>query len=739
MTTGIGETPSVKGSESDQFWVNMARDADSSSSSWFDTNVRDRVIQDIRQFQGEHPAGSKYLTDAYKLRSKLFRPKTRTAIRKNEATAATAFFSTEDVVGVRPMDDDDELHVAAAKMHKALLQYRLTRPHPHGLPWFLTVMGGVQEALGIGVVASFQEWKRNPAKNIDRPDVVLLPVENYRFDPAADWRDVVNSSPYFIVKWPMYVKDVKARMEPPVDAAVKSDADELEDGEFAGATEGEDVPPKKPWRFYSEAQIKSATKLSSDTIRQTREKGTDTTDANTALTDFSIAWVHQNFIEVGGQDVMFYTLGTEFLLSDPVPVISKYPQGRPIVVGFSIVEAHKPYKSSLATITRDVQGEINDVANLRIDNVKLILQKRHIVKRDSRVDLRSLIRNSPGSVTLADDVNAVKFITTDDATASSYQEQDRLNLDFDDMAGAFSGSSVASNRKLNETVGGMELISGNSDQVSDYQLRTITETWVEPVLRQVIILEQAFESNDMILRLAGKAAGLSLTPENEGLIDELILLDTILNVSVGVGSVNPQKQVERFAFGMKTLAALTPEYLKKIKPEEVVKELFGKLGYKDGMRFFDVGDEEGDDPRLAQAMERIQQLQQALAMKNPPEVVAAQVKKLESEEKLNDVKAMLTRVEALFASMNTAQTAVQNGGVITPVADAIAKSAGFVDQDAGSIYPANVPQQDIPADAQIEKNTSPMFPGTAGSGMMTGIESNAADAVQYDNEQGGAA
>lgn len=732
MTTGNDTTLEAQTPAGDQFWVNMARDADSSSSSWFDTNVRDRVIQDIRQFQGEHPAGSKYHTDSYKLRSKLFRPKTRTAIRKNEATAATAFFSTEDVVGVRPMDDSDEMHVAAATVHKALLQYRLTRPHPHGLPWFLTVMGGVQEALSIGVVASFQEWKRNPGKNIDRPDVVLLPVENYRFDPAVDWRDVVNSSPYFIVYWPMYVKDIKARMEPIAVEAVEVETfdvmpDEISEGEEQAA------PVKKPWRFYSESQIRSASKSSSDTIRMTREKGTDTTDANTALSDFSIAWVHENFIEVDGQDLVFYTLGTEYLLSDPVLVTSKYPQGRPIVVGFSIVEAHKPYKSSLATITRDVQGEINDVANLRIDNVKLILQKRHIVKRGAQVDLRSLIRNSPGSVTLADDINAIKFVTTDDATASSYQEQDRLNLDFDDMAGAFSGSSVASNRKLNETVGGMELISGNSDQVSDYQLRTITETWVEPVLRQVIILEQAFETNEMILRLAGKQAGLTF----EQVTDDLIMLDTILNVGVGVGSVNPQKQVERFAFGMKTLAALTPDYLKKIKPEEVVKELFGKLGYKDGMRFFDAGDDEGVDPRLTQAMETIQQLQQALAMKNPPEVVAAQVKKLESEEKLNDVKAMLTRVEALFASMNTAQTAVQVPGV-TPVADAIAKSAGFVDQDAGTIYPANVPQQQIPAAAQIEQNTSPMFPAQAAAGMMNGVESGAssADTVQYDSERG---
>lgn len=713
----------------DQYWVNLARDAHSSSSTWFDTNVRSRVIQDIRQFQGEHPEGSKYHTDSYKLKSRMFRPKTRTAIRKNEATAAAAFFSTEDVVAIRPMDDDDPVHQAAAKIHKSLLQYRLTRPHPHGLPWFLTLMGAVQESLSVGVVASFQEWKRNQAKGIDRPDVTLLPIENYRFDPAADWRDVVNSSPYFIIKWPMYVKDIKSRMQepPPVE-----DAELIVDSEDAQEEAVE--APRKPWKFYAEGQIRSATQTS-DTIRMAREKGTDTKTAETGLSDFSIGWVHENFVEVGGVDVVFYTLGTEFLLSDPVPVTDRYPQGRPVVIGFSIVEAHKAYKSSLGTLTRDVQGEINDVANLRIDNVKLILNKRHIVRRGAQVDLRSLTRNIPGSVTLANDPNGdVRFVTTDDATASSYQEQDRLNLDFDDMAGAFSGSSVASNRKLNETVGGMNILSSNANQVSEYQLRTLTETWVEPVLRQLVVLEQAFETDELVLKLAGKNAGLDKFGFHE-VTDELIMQDTILNVSVGVGAVNPQTQVERFAFGMTTLSnILGPQFLQKAKTEEVVKELFGKLGYKDGLRFFDIPDEnEQQDPRLQQAMEQIQKLTEALAMKNPPEVVAAQVAKLKSETGLNDVGAMLKRVEALFAAMNTAQTAVQVAG-ITPVADAIAKSAGFVDQDAGPIYPTNVQQQQIPEAVQIPQNTSPMFPANAGAGMMDGIESGVDPAVQYHNE-----
>jgi len=69
---------------------------------------------------------------------------------------------------------------------------------------------------------------------------------------------------------------------------------------------------------------------------------------------------------------------------------------------------------------------------------------------------------------------------------------------------------------------------------------------------------------------------------------------------------------------------------------------------------------------------------------------------------------------------------------VTPVADSIAHSAGFIDQDAAPIYPTDIPQQQIPEQAQIPENTSPMFPANADAGALTGIESG----VQYDNGQG---
>ena len=65
--------------------LQLAQQAFTSSTTYFDASIRRQAEAAIRQFQGMHPAGSKYLSDSYKARARFFRPKTRATIRKNEA------------------------------------------------------------------------------------------------------------------------------------------------------------------------------------------------------------------------------------------------------------------------------------------------------------------------------------------------------------------------------------------------------------------------------------------------------------------------------------------------------------------------------------------------------------------------------------------------------------------------------------------------------------------------------
>jgi len=710
-------------------WVALARDAFSASTNWFDASVRAQIEGDLRQFQGQHPSGSKYLADANKGRSKLFRPKTRTTIRKNEAAAAQAFFASSDVVKVTAEDEDDPRQMASAAVMGALLQHRLTK----SIPWFLTLVGAYQDAQTVGVVASYQYWQYNEKKGIDRPAIRLVPIENLRIDPGADWTDPVGTSPYLIELIPMYVKDVKSRMRT-VDAKT---------GEAK-------------WMTLPDAVIQGATKAYGDTIRLQREAPRqDSKYQQQANGNFNVVWVHKNIVEVDDVDYVYYTLGCEHLLSEPVPLDQLYFHGRrPYVIGNAVLETHKLYPSSVARLTKDVQAEINEVANQRIDNVKLAMNKRYFARRNKQVDLRSVTRNVPGSVTLVQDIDDVKVVEFNDVTGSSYKEQEVLNLDFDDVAGTFSGSSVQSNRKLNETVGGMQMLDAGANQVSGYQLRTFVETWVEPVLRQLVLLEQYYETDDTLIALCGKSAKMFERFGLDQITDEQLMHEFTVNVNVGMGAVNPTEQVQQFIQGMTALGnMLANEGLVQLglNIEEIVKELFGKLGYKDGARFFKF---DGTDPMVKHLQDQVGQLQQQLAQKADPALIAAQIRKLDAEvasigvkDKVQAADAVKKGSEAQFSAMQTAEVIAAVPGV-APIADELMKAAGYRPPTPGGIDP-NFPMPPAPAaglgleavknrrtgvafmpgGGSTTLNPLPPIPPTAGTGARQGIETTRPDSA----------
>lgn len=667
-------------------FLQMAREAFTTSTTFFDASIRPQVESGIRQFQGIHPTGSKYHSETYKARSRLFRPKTRTTIRKNEATGAEALFSTNDVVSVTAEDDSNPMQQASAAVMQELLNYRLKK----SIPWFLTAIGAYQDAQTVGVCASYQCWEYDPVKKIDKPAIHLLPVENLRIDPGSNWADPINSSPYVIRMIPMYVKDVRAKMTT-VD-------------EKTGA-------PK--WNSLEDSQLLAAMNVYGDTTRQTRERGrTDSKEQSQAIREFGIVWVHQNIIEIDGQDMIFYTLATLAMLTDPVPLEKAYFHGRrPFVMGCCILETHKIYPDGVTGVTKDVQAEINEIANSTRDNVRFAMNKRYFVRRSKQVDIRSLTRNIPGSVTMLTDLDDVKVQETNDVTSSSFQEQDRLALDFDDVSGAFSQSSVQSNRKLNETVGGMNMLSVSANQVSAYQLRTWVETWVEPVLAQLVLLEQYYETDEVILSLAGKAAGLLQKFGMDAVTDELLMQELTINVNVGIGATNPQEQINNFMNAIKNLKEILVDGTLErygLDVAEVIKELFGKLGYKDGARFFNT---EEEDPRLTSAKATIEQLQQSLAQKISPDMVAKQLEKLDAEiaalgAKTKDTLASMVEknMKTFFASGQTAQM-IAAVPQLSPVMDGLVQDAGYTAPNPGGIDP-NLPVVEQAAPGLVQNSVS---------------------------------
>jgi hypothetical protein len=671
--------------------LSLAKNAYSTSDTYFNNSVRNTMERDIRQVQGLHPSGSKYYSDHYKGRSKLFRPKTRTALRQAEATCASAFFSTQDIVSISAEDEKNDMQAASAAINQQLLNYRLSK----SVNWFQILVGAYQEAHTVGVVASLQTWKYDAENGVDKPDVQLIPPENVRIDPAANWTDPVNSSPYVIILLPMYVYEIEGRSD---------------------------------WIKLDRAKIRAAGSRTSDSIRLQRENGmTDSKEQTSEINEFSIVWVHLNFIRQGGKDYCFYTLADQELLSEPKLTKDAFPHlkngDRPVVMGKGTLEAHKIYSTSKTSMSRDIQAEINEVANQRIDNVKFAMNKRYFVNRNRNVDIRSLVRNVPSGVTMMDNIDSdVRIVETNDVTSSAYAEQDRLNSDFDDIAGAFSGSSVASNRKLNETVGGMQMLSNTANQIGEYDLKVFTETWVEPVLRQMVLMEQTYETDEMILALAGDKAKLYQRFGLDVVTDELLMQEVTLSVNVGTGSTNTFNQLERFVYGLREIQSLLGESaFSRLKSGEIIKEIFGKIGYKDGGRFYI---EEGDNPEVDDLISQIEQLKSMLAQKENPELVAAKIGDINAKTTLSKAQAVKVGVEAVYSAMQTGASIAQNP-LIAPVGDKVMEASGYQRPSGGQ--DPNIPITNAPttqgngAINTVTQNTSPLEPPVPQSSMQ-GIE-----------------
>lgn len=629
-------------------WLQKAKDADTESTSYLETNYATQWRDNLRLFRNKHKSDSKYYSDAYRARSKIFRPETRSAITRMEAGVAAAFFSSEDVINVVPQDGQNLQQLASADVCKELMQYRLT----HTIPWFLTLVGAFQDGAALGAIASYQGWRYRERKIIttetvidpftgqpmlnelgepletkvpgvevleDKPEIRLIPLENLRVSPAADWTDPINSSPYVIWYIPMFVGDILAEMDA--------------------------IDPKtgKPrWRRFSKAAIMATVKAKTVELERLGNKE-DPQLAAAKTNDFSIAWVHLNIIRDGDDDVVFYTLGSSEMLSDPVPLKDVYFHGqRPFAFGRLTIETHKVYPDSKIELGSETQTEINEVANQRLDNVKLVLNKRWLVKSGRNVDTASLHRNVPGGVTLVTDPTDVQEINWPDVTASSFNEHDRLKLDFDNIMGSFNPSSVQSNRKLNETVGGLNLLSGSANALQEYGLRVFSETWVEAALRQLLLLEQNYETDLVVLSLAANKAQLFQRYGISQVTDEMLNQQLTMKVSVGVGATDPTQKVGKLLYGARTVAEIAAIPNNVMNTQELAKEVFGYLGWKDGGRFL-LPQQGGIPPAVIQQLQQMQaQIQQAMQK--------AQQDKAAADQATNQAKLAESRVsESLTA------------------------------------------------------------------------------------------
>ena len=633
-------------------WLTKAREAYSFSTTYIDGAYRKKWEDSIKAFNSEHPSDSKYNSPAFDKRSKIYRPKTRAIIRKTEAAAASAYFSNSDVVSIQAENQSSVQDVAASEIMKELVQHHLSK----SIPWFQVVMGGLQDAMTTSSAVAHIYWetkskaeasgdqddtllpsstnsvqtfqgspeqapslsenfgltgskaKKSSTIVKDIPQIDLIPIENIRIDPAASWVDPVETSPYIIHLIPMYVGDVKSMMD------------------------------SGTWIKYSEGTIKSAIQTKLDTTYQTRLKkqGNPYSSDSKTISDYEVVWVQRHIHREDDVDYDFYTLGDVALLTDPVPLSETVFHGkRPYVIGNCMIETHKVFPSTIPEISRGLQEEANEIANQRLDNVKFAMNKKWIVARNKQVDLQSLVRNVPGSITMADSPDDIREVSTPDVTASAYQEQDRINVDMDELLGNFGAGTVQNNKQLAQTASGMAMLNSSANVLVEYTLRTYTETFIQRVLEQLVLLIQNYETDETLLKVIGKRSAAfkkmgSPDKGRENSAENLIQRSVSVLVNVGMGATSPEQKITKLITGMTAYANIAKSGIPNLNIAEVGKEIFGALGYADGSRFVTVG----DNPEVQQLQQQVQQLQKALQDKTLPLQVKKEIATQNNQAKM---------------------------------------------------------------------------------------------------------
>jgi hypothetical protein len=305
-------------------------------------------------------------------------------------------------------------------------------------------------------------------------------------------------------------------------------------------------------------------------------------------------------------------------------------------------------------MVKDLQQQANDVVNLRLDNVKLVLNPRQFVRDGKGIDPQDVRSFQPGKVVMVKDPEMdVKWDRPPDATQSSYQEQQNLDMDFDALTGSTSNASIQANKQVYEAVGNMSMMQGNASMIGEYEQRVWAETFVEPLLTQLVKLEQAYETDSVIIANAGREAKLFQKFGINEITDDLLNQDITVKVNVGLGATNPKEKLQNFMTATQAIGQMFgPSAAMAANPQEVIKEVFSLCGYKDGDRFFMPG---SDIHAMMQQMAQSKQAPKQNAQNDPSRLQAAQVT---AQAKMHD-RQLQSQTDLKIAELDYQKTLMQ--------------------------------------------------------------------------------
>lgn len=492
-------------------------------------------------------------------RSMLFIPKTRDHVRRWVTTIVNSFYVSDDVVTLlhpHPMyaKFTNEVFNIRLELHTNFFKFLSQAAHCH------CKYGNAAAKVGWDYQEGYREEFDEETQTkievfdpiVDSPFFEMIPFENLMFDYRVIGSDPMQQSP-FLRHWiPTYRSDVEERFRA-----------------------GDWTRPKQ--LLYD--RVAGRNSSSAENVRKARQgimsdPGDETLPKRDVPDKLSYdqTWVVENYFRIGGTDWTWLSLGDEYIITEAVRVTDKFPHGkRPYVLSQFDPEAFRSYSDGIPEMFKDLQAEINAIRNQRRDNVSLVLNAGHYVRRGAGINIASLQSSRPGRIVLGDRIGQedIRREEVADITASAYREEEIAHRDIEEISQQ-SANRLGQTGNKRTTATEAAIASSATGEMEGFVVKGFVETFVRPLLEMFMYNLVHLETDEVVLTKASIATG--LPPERE----LLTLCEVIVNA--GMGSTNKEIRAMR-------LERIIDRMIQaQINPIEVIREWLPLVGLKNADR-----------------------------------------------------------------------------------------------------------------------------------------------------------
>ena len=247
------------------------------------------------------------------------------------------------------------------------------------------------------------------------------------------------------------------------------------------------------------------------------------------------------FFRQGNRWMCQFNLGMQDLVSDPKPVDDVWFGGRkvnrlPVVVGVTKLKLWERVGRAIPETIAPIEDEHIDHKNNVNDAAKIAIQGRWRVDPDADIEISDLLNRR---VFRADRDTFEKLDERFDVI-TTLRADDLVQQEINELvpSGVMGAHRNVAGKGSNKTLGQTQLGLSASDEKMGVSIVTRNNTFLKKVLWLIAQLEMAFETDEVVLKVAGSNANIQvpqvMTPQGRSIID-ISVLDFCIDVQINAG------------------------------------------------------------------------------------------------------------------------------------------------------------------------------------------------------------